>query len=160
MWQGTVESLHIVAEKSQPMTTVETIHAIPGRGLEGDRYANGKGTYSNKLEEGRQVTLFEQETLEALHRDHGIALEPRETRRNVITRGVPLNHLVGQRFLVSDVLLEGMRLNKPCRYLEDLLGIKGLFKALIHRSGLNCRILTEGEIRVGHTVRPVEGPNV
>ena len=115
MWQGTVESLHIVAEKSQPMTTVETIHAISGRGLEGDRYANGKGTYSNKLEEGRQVTLFEQETLEALHRDHGIALEPRETRRNVITRGVPLNHLVGQRFLVSDVLLEGMRLNKPCR---------------------------------------------
>ena len=78
----------------------------------------------------------------------------------MITRGVPLNHLVGQRFLVSDVLLEGMRLNKPCRYLEDLLGIKGLFKALIHRSGLNCRILTEGEIRVGHTVRPVEGPDV
>ena len=86
MWQGTVESLHIVAEKSHPMTTVETIHAIPGRGLEGDRYANGKGTYSNKLGEGRQVTLFEQETLEALHRDHGIALEPCETRRNVITR--------------------------------------------------------------------------
>ena len=114
MWQGIVESLHIVAEKSQPMTTVETIHAIPGRGLEGDRYANGKGTYSNKLEEGRQVTLFEQETLEALHRDYGIALKPRETRRNVITRGVALNHLVGQRFLVGDVLLEGMRLNKPC----------------------------------------------
>ena len=112
--------------------------------------------YSNKPEEGRQVTLFEQETLEALRRDHGIALEPRETRRNVITRGIPLNHLVGRRFLVGDVLLEGMRLNTPCRYLEDLLGIEGLFKALIHRSGLNCRILTEGEIRVGDTVRPVE----
>jgi len=156
MWRGTVESLHIVAEKSQPMATVETIRAVPGRGLEGDRYANGKGTYSNKPEEGRQVTLFEQETLEALRRDHGIALKPRETRRNVITRGMPLNHLVGRRFLVGDVLLEGMRLNTPCRYLEDLLGIKGLFKALIHRSGLNCRILTEGEIRVGDTVRPVE----
>jgi hypothetical protein len=74
MWQGTVGSLHIVAEKSQPMTTVETIRAVPGRGLEGDRYANGKGTYSNKPEEGRQVTLFEQEMLEALRRDHGIAL--------------------------------------------------------------------------------------
>ena len=79
MWEGTVESLHIVAEKSQPMATVETIRAVPGRGLEGDRYANGKGTYSNKPEEGRQVTLFEQETLEALRRDHGITLEPRET---------------------------------------------------------------------------------
>ena len=104
MWQGTVESLHIVAEKSQPMATVETIRAVPGRGLEGDRYANGKGTYSNKPEEGRQVTLFEQETLEALRRDHGIALEPHETRRNVITRGIPLNSMTDLFCQVAQVL--------------------------------------------------------
>jgi MOSC domain-containing protein YiiM len=156
MWQGTVESLHIVSEKSQPMVTVESIRAIPGIGLEGDRYATGKGTYSNRPEDGRQVTLLEQETLEAIRRDLNITLEPHETRRNIITQGVPLNHLVGNRFLVGSVLLEGTRLNVPCQYFEDLLGIKGLFKSLIHRSGLNCRILNEGEIRVGDSVQPAK----
>lgn len=154
MWRGSVESLHIAPDKSRPMTTVEAVRATAGRGLEGDRYAIGKGTYSNKPEEGRQVTLFEHETLEALRRDHGIVLEPQQTRRNVITRGVPLNHLVGRQFLIGDVRVEGMRLNTPCQYLETLLGIKGLFKALIHRSGLNCRILSDGEIRVGDVVQP------
>ena len=157
MWQGNVDSLHIVAEKSQPMATVDTVLAIAGQGLDGDRYATGKGTYSEYPEDGRQVTLFEQETLVALRRDHNITLEPQQTRRNVITRGVPLNHLVGRQFLVGDVRLEGTRLNKPCQYFEDLLGIKSLFKALLHRSGLNCRILTGGEIRVGDTVRLAEG---
>lgn len=154
MWQGIVKSLHIVSEKSQPMMTVETIRAIPGQGLEGDRYATGKGTYSDRPEEGRQVTLLEQESLEALRRDFNITLGPDETRRNIITQGVPLNHLVGRQFLVGSVLLEGTRLNVPCQYLEDLLGIKRLFKSLIHRSGLNCRILSEGEISVGDTVQP------
>lgn len=153
MWQGSVVSLHIVAEKSAPMDTVETVHAIPGTGLEGDRYANGRGTYSEYPEDGRQVTLFEQETLEALRRDMGISLEPDQTRRNIITNGVPLNHLVGQKFLVGAVLLEGTRLNAPCQYYQDLLGIKGLFKALIHRSGLNCRILSEGKSHVGDLIR-------
>lgn len=156
MWQGTVESLHIVAEKSLPMATVEMIRAVSGEGLEGDRYATGKGFYSTKPEQGRQVTLFEQETLEALRRDHGIVLEPHQTRRNVITRAVALNHLVGRRFLVGGVLLEGTRLSTPCQYLEDLLGIKSLFKALMHRSGLNCRILTGGDIHRGDRIQPVE----
>ncbi len=153
MWQGRVLTLHTVTEKSAPMTTLPSVHAVPGLGLEGDRYATNRGTYSDKPEEGRQVTLFEHETLEALDRDLGIVLAPEQTRRNIITRGVPLNHLVGRQFLVGEVLLEGMRLSTPCRYLEDLLGIKGLFKALLHRSGLNCRIVSEGDIRVGDTIR-------
>ncbi|MFQ5765870.1 MAG: MOSC domain-containing protein [Rhodospirillales bacterium] len=156
MWQGTVESLHVATEKSAPMATVENVHAVPGRGLEGDRYFLGTGTYSDKPEEGRQVTLFESETLEALKRDLDIDLAPHETRRNVLTRSVPLNHLVGRRFLLGGVLVEGTRLNLPCRYLQDLLGIEGLFKGLIHRSGLNCKILTEGTIRAGDVVRPAE----
>ena len=156
MWRGRVESLHIVAEKSLPMETLETVRAIPGVGLEGDRYATGRGTYSEFPEDGRQITLFEQESLEAIRRDFSITLEPHQTRRNIITQDVPLNHLVGQKLLVGDVLLEGTRLNAPCQYFEDLLGIKSLFKALIHRSGLNCRILTGGECRVGDIIRLAE----
>ena len=152
MWSGNVESLHIVAEKSQPMKSVDMVRAIPGKGLDGDRYANCRGTYSEYPEEGRQVTLFETESLEALRRDLNIMLEPNETRRNILTRDVPLNHLVGTQFLVGEVLLEGTRLNMPCQYFQDLLGIKGLFKALLHRSGLNCRILTGGAVHVGDSI--------
>jgi MOSC domain-containing protein YiiM len=94
--------------------------------------------------------------LEALARDWDITLKPEETRRNVVTEGAPLNHLVGRHFQIGDdVVLEGMRLNIPCQYLEDLLGIKSLFKSLINRSGLNCRIVTGGTIRNGDTVRPL-----
>ena len=80
------------------------------------------------------------ETLEALARDHGLALAPEESRRNLTVRGVPLNHLVGREFRVGEVVLFGGRLNVPCQYLDDLLGRK-LFKPLMNRSGLNCRIV-------------------
>ena len=156
MWQGRVDPLHIVAEKSLPMATVETVRAIPGVGLEGDRYATGRGTYSEFPEDGRQVTLFEQESLEAIRRDFNIALEPHETRRNIITRDVPLNHLVGRKSWLARCCWKERGLNAPCQYFEDLLGIKSLFKALIHRSGLNCRILTGGESRVGDIVQLAE----
>jgi len=87
-------------------------------------------------------------------RDHSIELSPRESRRNVVTRGVPLNHLVGRRFRVGDVTLLGGRLNVPCRYLEDLLD-KPVFGPLINRSGLNCQILTDGIVHRGDLVEPV-----
>ena len=95
-------------------------------------------------------------SLEALARDWEITLKPEETRRNVVTEGAPLNHLVGKQFRIgADVVLEGMRLNVPCQYLEDLVGIKSLFKSLINRSGLNCRIVTGGTIRGGDSIGPV-----
>ena len=100
--------------------------------------------------------MIETEALEALARDWNMELKPEETRRNVVTEGAPLNHLVGRQFQIGgEVVLEGMRLNAPCQYLEDLVGIKSLFKALINRSGLNCRIVTGGTIRGGDPIRPV-----
>jgi MOSC domain-containing protein YiiM len=99
------------------------------------------------------VTLIEIETLEALERDHEICLPPNETRRNLVTRDVPLNHLVGRSFSVGDVVLHGGRLNIPCQYLENLLG-KPVFKLLIHRSGLNCQIVRGGIIRKRDRILP------
>ena len=135
------------------MRAAPTLTLIAGQGIEGDRYLRGTGTYSSRPEPGRQVTLFEIETLEALRRDHGIALAPHEHRRNVTVQGVPLNHLVGRRFRLGPVLLEATRLSVPCRTLEDLLG-KPVFKPLLNRSGLNCRILESGIVRAGDTVLP------
>jgi MOSC domain-containing protein YiiM len=93
------------------------------------------------------------ETLEALARDHGIELLPDETRRNLTTRDVPLNHLVGRRFRVGAVLLLGARLNVPCKYLEQVTG-KPVYAPLIHRSGLNCEIIEGGIVRIGDVLRP------
>lgn len=156
-WVGVVAHLHLCAAAADPMQPREGLHLVAGRGVEGDRYFLGTGTYSPRPEPGRQVTLFEIETLEAIRRDAKLDLAPHEHRRNVTVRGVPLNHLVGRRFRLGPALLEGTRLSVPCRYLEDLLG-RAVFKPMLHRAGLNCRILRGGTVRKGDAVRPAADP--
>ncbi|WP_158970108.1 MOSC domain-containing protein [Chachezhania sediminis] len=152
-WTGTVEHLHIVPRSFLPMRSMDRIELVAGRGITGDRYSTGDGFYSDRPEEGRQVTLFEIETLEALQRDHKVTLLPAEHRRNVTVRDVPLNHLVGQRFRIGPVLLEGTRLSTPCRHIEQITG-QEIFTILLHRSGLHARILEGGEVALGDTIRP------
>ena len=119
---GVLLAIHTAPEASAPMVEHDAARLVEGVGIEGDRYAAARGTYSHKPHADRQVTLIEMETLDALARDHGIDLAPHETRRNLTTAGVPLNHLVGREFRVGEVVLVGGRLNVPCQYLEDLLG--------------------------------------
>jgi MOSC domain-containing protein YiiM len=152
-WKGELLHVHIAAGASQPMRALAEARLVAGVGIEGDRYATRTGTYSVRHNADRQVTLIESETLEALARDHGIALAPHEHRRNLTTRGVPLNHLVGRKFRVGECLLYGGRLNVPCQYLEDLLG-KKVFKPLVNRSGLNCQIVAGGIVRPGDVIEP------
>ena len=154
-WAGELIWIHVADGASAPMRPLAEARLLAGVGIEGDRYATRRGTYSPKPHIDRQVTLIEEETLEALARDHGIALAPHEHRRNLTTRGVPLNHLVGCYFKVGDCVLYGGRLNVPCRYLEDLLG-KKVFKPLINRSGLNCRVVLGGTVRRGDPIEPCE----
>ena len=155
-WQGVVRSLHKTPRAFLPMRSFPELQLIAGRGIEGDRYLIGQetGFYSHKPEEGRQITLFELETLEALRRDHGIELLPEEHRRNVTVEGVPLNHLVGRRFRLGEAIVEATRLSTPCRHIEEILG-KAVFDPLINRSGLNCKIIAGGALRVGDLVRPL-----
>jgi MOSC domain-containing protein YiiM len=136
------------------MTEHAEANLIAGVGLEGDRYATGSGHYSYMPHADRQLTLIESEALEALRRDHGIDLTPIETRRNMVTSGVPLNHLVGRRFRIGAVTVFGGRLNVPCKYLEELLD-KPVFGPLINRSGLNCQIIEGGVVRVGDPIWPL-----
>jgi MOSC domain-containing protein YiiM len=153
MWQGSVVSIHVTPAAGQPMETVPEARAVAGRGLEGDRYALGTGYYSKTPGAGgRELTLIETETLEALS-DLGVKLSAAESRRNVATAGVPLNHLVGREFWVGAVRLRGTRLCEPCKYLEGLTQA-GAMAALIHRGGLRAQILTDGLIRVGDPIKP------
>jgi MOSC domain-containing protein YiiM len=154
-WRG--ELLHIcIAERAAvEMEELESAALIAGVGIEGDRYATGTGHYSTKPHADRQVTLIEIETLEALERDHQIVMTPIESRRNLTTRGVPLNHLVSRHFRVGNVVLLGGRLNVPCKYLEELLD-RPVFTPLLNRSGLNCRIVAGGTIRRGDPIVPMD----
>ena len=158
MSQGTVVSIYIAAAAMGPMASVAEVRAVPGKGLEGDRYFKQAGTYSDNPGSGRDVTLVEIEAIESLKRDYGIALEPGESRRNIVTRGVSLNHLVGRDFKVGEVTLRGVRLCEPCSHLEGL-SRKGVQDALIHRGGLRADIVSGGKIRVGDTiVEPTSEP--
>jgi MOSC domain-containing protein YiiM len=133
------------------MVPVDCVHAIPGKGLEGDRYANPTRTFSGQRGSGQEVTLIEIEALDAVKRDYGIDLGANRCRRNIITRGLALNHLVGREFKVGEVVLQGTILAEPCRHLEKLTQ-PGVQKALLHRGGLRARVIAGGLIRAGETV--------
>lgn len=137
------------------MKAVDRVRALPGRGLEGDRYFLRTGTYSGKNGADREITLIETEAIDALGRDYGVALEAGETRRNIATRGVPLNHLVGRVFRVGQTTARGLRLCEPCSHMEKLAG-KPIRAGLVHRGGLRAQILMEGWIRVGDEVNVAE----
>lgn len=155
-WRGVLLHIHIAPSASYEMEELAEAECVAGRGIVGDRYYNGLGTYSPKPDV-REVTLIEQEALDALSRNDPplqqgpITLEPRDHRRNLTVKGVPLNHLVGRRFRVGDVILRGGRLNFPCKYLEELLGLP-VFLPLYNRSGLNCGIERGGIIRPGDEI--------
>jgi MOSC domain-containing protein YiiM len=145
---GTIVSIQIAANAVEPLTSVQQVKAIAGAGLDGDRYASRTGTYSPKHDEGREATFIEAEALEALHKDYDVELTGGESRRNITTRGVALNHLVGRQFRVGDTVFRGIRLCEPCTHLEEVTG-KAARKGLIHRGGLRAQIVQSGMIRVG-----------
>jgi MOSC domain-containing protein YiiM len=146
-----VEAIHIASKAGEATRALEAVRAIAGVGLEGDRYALGRGHFDDDRV-SRDLTLIEAEAMETLAREHGITLVSGETRRNITTRGVSLNELVGQRFWVGEVLCEGTRLCQPCQYLADLTG-KRLLCALVDRGGLRADILRGGSIRRGDRIR-------
>jgi MOSC domain-containing protein YiiM len=144
--------IYISPEAGKPLTPVGEIRAVAGRGLVGDRYFQGEGTFSKKAGPDREVTLIEIEALEALRRDYQVEIEPGAARRNLVTRGVALNHLVGREFIVGAARLRGIRLCEPCEHLEKLTQA-GVRKGLVHRGGLRAQVLADGLVRVGDPVQ-------
>jgi MOSC domain-containing protein YiiM len=160
--EGQLLHIHIAPTASAAMEEVVEATLVAGRGIEGDRYFLGTGTYSrSRKPDAREVTLFEMEVLDALLRNDPplqsgpIKIAPADHRRNLTVLGVPLNHLVGKRFRVGDVVLFGGRLNFPCKYLEKLLGLP-VYLPLYNRSGLNCVIEKAGVIRRGDPIEPLD----
>lgn len=127
------------------MVEVAEIRALPGKGLEGDRYFGGVGTYSRNPGD-RQVTFIEKEAIDALERESEITIGPGEARRNLVTTGLALNRLIDKEFQVGEVRFRGIKLCEPCNHLESLTKV-GVRAALVHRGGLRAEILSEGVLR-------------
>jgi MOSC domain-containing protein YiiM len=144
---GRVEAIFVTSEHGELPVPVERVQAHAGRGLEGNRYYWAAGD----APPGRAVTLVAAEAMGAVASEGEVSIEPAATRRNVLTRGIDVNELVGKRFRIGDVECEGVELCEPCAHLESMTQ-PGAIKALVHRAGLNADILNDGEIRVGDRV--------
>ena len=151
---GTVTGIYVADEATASVRAVESVEAVSGRGLRGDRYFTEEGTFSDVSGDGRDLTLIESEVLEAIERESDVELAPGEHRRNVTTRGVALNHLVGERFRVGDVVCEGARLCEPCEHLQSLTGDE-VVSSLVRRGGLRANIVESGTVHVGDDVSAI-----
>jgi len=144
----------VSASPSAPMTAVPEVRAVEGRGLEGDRYLSGKGTFSPAVHRpDHEVTLVESEKIAAFAAASGLPFDSAMARRNLVTEGVDLNALVGQEFQLGPVRCVGRRLCEPCSHLQRLTGT-ALLRPMVHRGGLRADILTSGVVRLGDAISP------
>ncbi len=156
MSEGLVEAIDIGAESAGPLHEVAEARAEARAGLVGDRKHRSSLPARKRDEPGRNLTLIEAEALEALASEHGIELGPGESRRQIVTRGIRLNPLVGRRFRVGGVECLGIELCEPCAHLQSLTQ-RGVIRGLAHRGGLRADILVGGTIRAGDAVSELPG---
>jgi MOSC domain-containing protein YiiM len=147
MMDGRVEAIFVGTAHGELPAPIERVQARAGRGLEGNRYYWPDGD----APPGRAVTLIAAEAMEAVASEGQISIEPAATRRNVLTRGIDVNELVGKRFRIGNVECEGIELCEPCSHLESMTQ-PGVIKVLVHRCGINADILNDGVISVGDAV--------
>lgn len=151
MTEGTVEAIHLATASGEPVQTRDAVEAVAGRGLRGDRHFVPDEGKARDPGAGEDLTLIEAEAVDAVAREFDIELGPGDHRRNLTTRGVALNHLVGERFRIGEVVCRGVELCEPCRHLEGFTE-DGVIQALVHRGGLRADVVESGAVRVGDTL--------
>ena len=149
---GRLLSIFLAPDAGAPVQSVESVRALAGRGLEGDRYAAGRGAFSRWPGKGRDVTLIDAAALADAHAEFGVALAAGEHRRNLVVEGVPLGDLRGVGFQIGGARFEGVRVCAPCKYLVRVTGQDRIFDALVRRGGLRAAVAAGGPLRVGDAV--------
>jgi MOSC domain-containing protein YiiM len=149
-----VHSIHLAPDAESPVVAVNEVLAVPERGLEGDRYFHGRGSFSRWPGEGRDVTFIELEVVEAILREHDVDLRDGRSRRNIVTSGGSLAELNGKTFRIGRAVVWGARECAPCRHLERLLSAE-LMESMKGRGGLRGNVRQGGVIRVGDVIEPL-----
>ena len=149
-WQGRVISIFVAPKSADEMVPLSSVRALADRGLEGDRFF--RDSWNAIARSDKAVSFIEDEVIELAAEELGLESIAQKTRRNIVTRGVPLIDLLHREFVVGDVRMRGIRLFEPCGHLVQVSKLPGIFKALNHRSGLKAAILTDGVIGVGDRI--------
>jgi MOSC domain-containing protein YiiM len=149
---GAIVSIHTTARAGGALASRQQAQLVAGRGIVGDRYFSGEGHFSPAAQDpDHELTLIELEQVAHVNAVAGLALQPGELRRNLVSVGVALNELVGVEFRVGEVVLRGIRLCEPCRHLAALTH-EGVLRHLVHRGGLRAAIVRGGVVRIGDAV--------
>lgn len=150
---GTIIEIHIAPASAAPTQSVPEAHVVPGRGIEGDRYYHGSGTFSKEAHKpDAEVTLVEVEKVEEFNREFATTFHPGDFRRNIVTRGIDLNALEGKEFTIGGVRFLGHGLCEPCTTLQKITDER-ILPGLVHKAGLRAQILEYGVVRVGDSIR-------
>jgi MOSC domain-containing protein YiiM len=155
MADGKVIGIYITKKHGDPTISVDHAHLIPGKGIKGDRYFEYLENPGRDLKTGRQITLIESEVLETMWQVDGVELLPGQTRRNIVTKGIPLNNLVDCEFTIGEVILRGVRLCEPCQYLADRTDQR-ILRSMVHKGGLRADIISEGTVHVNDQISTIE----
>ena len=150
LWQGSIAAIYVTPASGQTMVSLPNVRVFADRGLEGDRFYRESWNAVNRSD--KAVSLIENEVLELAAKEIGRDSIGILTRRNLVTRGVPLIELLGREFTIGNVRMRGIRLFEPCGHLVAVTKIPAIFKALEHRSGLKAAVLSDGEIQIGAAV--------
>lgn len=153
---GVVTALFTAPAAASACVSHPSCRAIAGQGLEGDRYASGDGTFSAPDRNGQALTLISEEAL-AQAQANGAEIDAATARRNVVTRGIELEPLIGHRFAIGDVAFRATRLAEPCAHLQRVTR-PGVLRGMVHLGGIRADILTDGELRVGDAIRLLPDP--
>jgi len=151
---GNIIDILIATKAKESLFQIEEANIIKNKGILGDRYFNELGSFSEKLKdkEDFHVTLIEIEEIDAFNKLTGLNYKNEIFRRNLVTKGMKLNNLVGKEFEINGVKLLGMRLCEPCKMLSNMIGDEFLTK-MIHKAGLRAKVLASGDVRVGDTIK-------
>lgn len=151
---GKIVKLLISKDSKSAMLNVNQIVLEAGKGIFGDRYYNQEGTFSNKgeIEPDRDVTLIEIEKIDALNKEHNLDITAEDLRRNIVVSNCDLNSLVDKEFQIGEVVLKGLRLCEPCKYLSDKLNEKKVLTEMVHKAGLRAQIIKSGSIDLNSQV--------
>jgi MOSC domain-containing protein YiiM len=149
-WQGKVAEIYVAPQSAGEMVSIPEVRAFADRGLEGDRFF--RDSWNAVSRSDKAVSLIEDEVLQLAAKELGMESIANLTRRNIVTRGVPLIELLGREFTLGGARMRGIRLFEPCGHLVKVTKLPGIFKVLEHRSGLKAAILSDGVIRIGDAV--------
>ena len=141
-----VFKLGITEKNNQPIDEVKSIDVLANKGIVGDRH------FKEFNDPYNQLSLIESENIDYYNIKYGLDIPYIEFRRNVITKGILLNDLVGKKFMVGEVELEGIDLCRPCRHLTEVLNQDNVLKEFLRKGGLRCQILSSSTIKVGDKI--------